>query len=408
MKNKRRTPARAERKVEICVVGGAGHVGLPLAVVFANKGKRTLIYDVNAAALERIAEGRMPFMEEGGEPLLRRALSTGKLVLSADPSDLERAATVIITIGTPVDEFMNPDTKVMRECIDRLLPYLADGALVILRSTVYPGTTHWLENYLRSRGKRVLVAFCPERVVQGRAIEEVQKLPQIVSGTTPAAEERAARLFRTIAPEVVRLEPMEAEFAKLFNNAYRFIQFATTNQFYMIANSAGMDYARILRGMKKDYPRSRDIPGAGFAAGPCLLKDTMQLAAFSNNQFSLGHAAMTINEGLVLYLVDQIAKRHALDRLTVGLLGMAFKANSDDNRASLSYKLKRVLEFRAKKVLTTDPHVTTDPHLLPLAEVLRKSDLLVLCVPHDAYRKIKTARRPLVDIWDFFGRGTAV
>jgi len=243
-------------------------------------------------------------------------------------------------------------------------------------------------------------------VVQGFAVRELQKLPQIVSGVTPQAEAAAAKLFGKIAPQVVRLKPMEAEFAKLFSNAYRYIQFAIANQFYMISRSAELDFNRIIDGMKKDYPRAAEIPRAGFAAGPCLFKDTMQLAAFSDNQFSLGHTAMIVNEGLVLHLVGELEKKHALGKCVVGLLGMAFKADSDDTRSSLSYKLKKVLQVRAKAVLTTDPHVTDDPRLLPLRDVLQKSDLLILCVPHRAYRNVTFGRKPVFDIWGFTRRGS--
>lgn len=395
-------------KIDLCVVGGLGHVGLPLCIAFAKKGLNVLAYDINKNQMDSIRQGRMPFMEQGGEPLLAEVLNAERLALSSDLSLIAHASTVVITIGTPVDEFMNPDTKVMKECVDDLLSYLSDEQLIILRSTVYPGTTNWLEKYLRSKGRKMKVSFCPERVVQGHAIEELQKLPQIVSGTTPEAEEAAAKIFSVVASEIVRLSPMEAEFAKLFNNAYRYIQFAISNQFFMMANSAGVDYGRILDGMKKNYPRARDIPGAGFAAGPCLFKDTMQLAAFSDNQFSLGHSAMTINEGLVLYLVAQIKKKHDLERMTVGILGMAFKANSDDTRSSLSYKLKRVLSFHAKEVLTTDPHVITDKSMRPLEEVLEKSDLLILGVPHKAYCSLDLKGRKVVDIWGFFSRGVLV
>ncbi len=395
-------------KVDICVVGGAGHVGLPLALVFASKGLRVLIYDINENTLETIRQGIVPFMEHGAEPLLKQALERDLLYLSSDPADIAKAATVIITIGTPVDEFLNPVLKLIRDCMDDLLPYLSSGQLIILRSTVYPGTTDWLHKYFQSNGKDVKLAFCPERVVQGHSIEELQHLPQIISGTTPQAEQDAAELFELIAPEVVRLTPMEAEFAKLFNNAYRYIQFAAANQFYMIANSAGVDYHRLLKGMKHNYPRARDIPSPGFAAGPCLFKDTMQLAAFSNNQFSLGHAAMLTNEGLVLYLADEIAKTYRIERLAVGLLGMAFKANSDDIRSSLSYKLKKVMEFRAREVFTTDPYVKTDPDLLPLETVIAKSDLLVLCAPHSDYRHLDTKGKPVVDIWGFLNKESLV
>jgi UDP-N-acetyl-D-mannosaminuronic acid dehydrogenase len=147
-------------------------------------------------------------------------------------------------------------------------------------------------------------------------------------------------VFERIAPEVIRLSPMEAEFAKLFANAYRYIEFAVTNEFYLIAKAAGVDYHRVLNGMKRNYPRLRAIPGPGYAAGPCLVKDTMQLSAFASNQFGLGHAALLVNEGLVLRVVEDIKRRFDLPTMTIGLLGMAFKAESDDIRASLSYKRK--------------------------------------------------------------------
>jgi len=386
-------------RFDVCVVGGAGHVGLPLAIVFANKGLDVLINDVSEATMEQIARGEVPFMEHGASPLLAQALREKRLSFSSNPADVRKASNIVITIGTPVDEFQNPVLKLIRECVDTLIPHLVNDALVVLRSTVYPGTTNWLDNYLHSKGKNVKVAFCPERVVQGFAIEELQKLPQLISGTTPQAEEEANRLFSLIAPRVVRLTPTEAEFAKLFNNAYRYIQFAAANQFYMLAHSAGVNYHRVLAGMKTDYARAKDIPGPGFAAGPCLFKDTMQLLAFSDNQFSLGSAAMMVNEGMVMYLVTRIEGKYPLAEMTVGLLGMAFKAESDDVRSSLSYKLKRILEFRARAVLTTDPYVTADKSLMPLKSVIEASDLLILCAPHKVYHELETSGKPIVDIW---------
>ena len=202
----------------------------------------------------------------------------------------------------------------MQECIDDLLPHLADGQLLVLRSTVFPGTTDWVDGYLKRKGRDLKIAFCPERVVQGNGIRELKEMPQIVSGTTPEAEEEASKLFSAIAPELVVVTPREAEFAKLFNNAYRYIEFATANQFYLIAKSAGVDYRRVLDAMKRNYPRARSIPTPGLAAGPCLFKDTMQLAAFAQNQFSLGNAAMLVNEGLVLHIVDDLRRRFDLGR----------------------------------------------------------------------------------------------
>ncbi|HUE16598.1 MAG TPA: nucleotide sugar dehydrogenase [Planctomycetaceae bacterium] len=403
--NDQSSPADFNRRTgdaDICIVGGAGHVGLPLALVLASKGHRVRIYDVNEEALTKIRDGVMPFAEADAEPLLHRVLSEGRLSFSASADCIADVATVVVTIGTPIDEFLNPEVRIIKKWADQSLPYLADGQLLILRSTVYPGTTQWLEKYLTKGGKALLVAYCPERIVQGFAVRELQTLPQIISGTTPEAEEAVAAVFSSIAPQVVRLSPLEAEFAKLFANSYRYIEFAIANQFYTIAHSAGVDYNRVLDGLQANYPRGRGIPRAGFTAGPCLVKDTMQLAAFSQNQFPLGHAAMLVNEGLVLYLVDDLKRKYPLSEMVIGLLGMAFKADCDDTRSSLSYKLKKLLKLVTADVLTTDPHVTTDPELLPVEAVVEQSDLLILCTPHAAYGELDTRNKPVIDVWGYW------
>jgi len=395
---------KLERKtaVDLTVVGGAGHVGIPLVLSFASKGLRVMIHDVNERALDQLRSGIIPFIEHGAKQLLQRALEEDRLVFSSRDSELPRSGPVIITIGTPVDEFLNPSLKVIKACIDALLPYIEDGQLLVLRSTVYPGTTDWLAGYLKQRGRDIPVAFCPERIIQGYGIRELSTMPQIIGGFTPEAEEAAAALFGLITPEIVRVKPIEAEFAKVFSNAYRYIEFATTNQFYMIARSAGADYNAILNAMKRNYPRAAKIPGAGFAAGPCLFKDTMQLAAFARNQFALGHAAMLVNEGLVLYVVDEMRRLFDLSQLTVGLLGMAFKPEVDDIRSSLSYKLKRTLMMHAREVLTSDPFVQCDPDLKPLHEVVERSDVLILATPHSAYKELDLRGKPVFDVWGFF------
>jgi UDP-N-acetyl-D-mannosaminuronic acid dehydrogenase len=385
---------------DVCVLGGAGHVGAPLALVLADKGYRTLIYDINRPALERLGRGQMPFLEEGGEALLAKVLARKTLSFSSEVRDLASVPIIIVTIGTPIDEFHNPMLGLVRSCIDSLLPHLGEGQTIILRSTIFPGVTEYVDEYLRGKGKKVAVAFCPERVVQGHTIDELQTLPQIVSSTSPEGEATAARLFGAIAPKIVRMKPKEAEFAKLISNAYRYIQFAATNQFYMMVESAGLDYTNVLLGLKEDYPRMRDLPRPGLAAGPCLFKDTLQLAAFANNQFGLGYSAMHVNEGLPAFLVSQLRQQHPLPEMTVGLLGMAFKADSDDTRASLSYKLKKLLSYECKAVLTTDPLVNTDPSLLPLHEVIERSDVLVIGAPHSAYKNLDFKSKPVLDVWD--------
>ena len=394
-------PARqtSAKLADLTVVGGAGHVGIPLVLSFAAKGLTVNVNDLNLDSLAALKAGRLPFIEYGAEGLLTNALRDNRLIFTSKPSEISNSGPVIVTIGTPVDEFLNPERHVVQECIDALLPYLRDNQLLVLRSTLYPGTTEWIGEYLKRKGRNIKVAFCPERIVQGYGVEELARMPQIISGTTPEAAQEAAALFRAIAPEIVTLDPLEAEFAKLFGNAYRYIEFAATNQFYLIAKSAGLDYQRILRAMKHNYPRAKNIPRPGYAAGPCLMKDTMQLTAFARNEFTLGNAAMLVNEGLPLHIIADLRRRYDLKKMTVGLLGMAFKSEIDDVRASLSYKFKKVLNGCAREVLTTDPYVTADPDLLPLDEVVARSDVLILCTPHNDYKTADLNGKPVVDVW---------
>ena len=392
---------------DVVVVGGAGHVGLPLAIAFADRGARVAIYDVSEQAVKSVNAGQLPFDEPEAGPVLERAIAEGRLLASTDPAVVGSAEHVVVVIGTPVDEHLNPNQTAIPRALGGCAPFLRDGQLLVLRSTVFPGVTALVEKMIAGLGVQIEVAFCPERIAEGKAMTELFELPQIVSARTPRGLERASALFSLLTKTVVELSPEEAELAKLFTNVWRYIKFAAANQFYMMANDRGLDFERIRQGLAQDYPRAADMPGAGFAAGPCLFKDTMQLAAFNNNNFALGHTAMTINEGLPLYLVSRLEQRFDLGSMTVGILGMAFKGGSDDIRSSLSYKLKRVLEFKADAVLCTDPYVTNDPRLLPQDEVIARSDLLIIATPHPQYRDL-VLDKPVADIWNILGNGVLV
>ena len=391
--------------LDLVVLGGGGHVGLPLSLAFAQAGLRVGIYDTNLATLERIAAGEMPFMENGADELLREILPTGRLAFGSDGAMITRANQLIVVIGTPVDEFLGPSMTIFEKAVEQVAPYLRDGALVVLRSTVYPGTTAYVAQHLADRGCRVDVAFCPERIAEGHALEELHTLPQIIGADTDIAAGRATALFGTLAANTIRTTTKEAELAKLFTNTWRYMKFAVANQFFMIADQAGVDYTNILHAIREDYPRAADLPGPGFAAGPCLFKDTMQLAAFTADHFPLGQAAMQVNEGLPAYIVSALERRYGgLQGKTVGILGMAFKSESDDPRASLSYKLRKLLTWAGARVLATDPYVRDD-RLVPLETVLAESDTLVLGAPHKAYRGLAVGGKDVVDVWGALGGG---
>jgi len=391
---------------DVVIVGGCGRVGLPLGLALADRGLSVALYDVNALAVNSVASGHLPFDEAGAEAALSRTLGA-RLAVTSDPAIVRTGESVVIVIGTPVGGHLSPEPQAVPRAVETLAPQLVNGQLLILRSTVYPGVTALVERLIGRLGLGIDVAFCPERIAEGRAMTELYELPQIISGRTDTAVDRAEKLFRNLTEHIVRLLPEEAELAKLFTNTWRYIKFAIANQCYVIANDFGVDFERVRQALTYEYPRAADFPRAGFAAGPCLLKDTMQLAAFNNNNFVLGHAAMMVNEGLPHYLVSRIEQQHDLSDMVVGILGMAFKAESDDIRSSLSYKLKRILQFKAKAVLCTDPYVRNDLDLLPLEDVLAEADLLVIGTPHRVYSSIGPST-PVIDIWGSVAEGVRV
>ena len=388
---------------DICVIGGCGRVGLPLAIAFADKGLNVLIYDLDKNKVEKVKNGTMPFLEEGCEQKLRQVINKN-LKLIDDPTSISQSKFLIVAIGTPVEEHLNPIYAGMRKSFQTLLPYLVEGQYIILRSTLYPGTTQKLNEFLKENGAQVHVAFCPERIVEGKALSELETLPQMVSAFDEQTIQVVSDLFKILTKDIVVLEPIEAELAKLITNAWRYITFAAANQFFMLADKHGLDYRRIYRGMSHNYPRVQDLPEPGFAAGPCLFKDTMQMAAFSSNTFFLGHAAMLVNEGLPNYIVEKLKGKTDLQNKTVGILGMAFKANSDDERDSLSFKLKRLLEMEANRVYCADPYIKRD-YFVTAEELVDKSDIIIVATPHDNYRTLNIGKdKLLVDIWDFYRR----
>jgi len=397
--------ARSTAPLDVVVVGGGGHVGLPLSLTFAQAGMRVGIFDIAQETLDRVAAGEMPFVEHGADELLQEILQTDRLELSASPELIGRAAVVVVVIGTPIDEFLNPSMAVFERTVDQLAPHLTSDMLVVLRSTVYPGTTAYVTQALADRGLKPDVAFCPERIAEGHALEEITSLPQIIGADEKRAGDRAEELFKRLGVQTIRTTTKEAELAKLFTNTWRYMKFAVANQFFMIADAAGVDYNNVLHAIRHDYPRAIDLPGPGFAAGPCLLKDTMQLASFTPDHFPLGQSAMQVNEGLPAYIVEAMERRlGSLRGKTVGLLGMAFKAESDDIRSSLSYKLRKLLAWKGAHVLCTDPYVQ-DGRLLPLDQVLAEAEILVLGAPHKAYRGIEVGGRDVVDVWGVTGQG---
>jgi UDP-N-acetyl-D-mannosaminuronic acid dehydrogenase len=154
---------------DVCVVGGAGHVGIPLALTLADSGFKTVIFDINKPAMELMAAGGMPFLEEGGEQLLKKVLGTGRLGFSAEPKTLGQATYIVLTIGTPIDEFHNPNLSLLTRCLDGWMGHLRDDQTIVLRSTVAPGTTAILTAICVATRKRRCLPSVPSVSCRAKA-----------------------------------------------------------------------------------------------------------------------------------------------------------------------------------------------------------------------------------------------
>ena len=390
----------------IAIIGGCGHVGLPLGLSLAANGFHVILIDSSVEKVATVNGGTMPFLEDGAEALLVRVLADGNLHASSDESLVATADAVIIVVGTPVDEHLNPDPAQLRRELNRYLKFLNSDQLLILRSTVFPGVTRNTEQILKEVGLQTQIAFCPERIVEGQALKEIASLPQIIGAYDSETHERARKLFETLGVKCVPLTPEEAELAKLFTNYWRYVKFAAANQLWSISQELDLDYSRIRNALSLDYPRAKDLPMSGFTAGPCLLKDSAQLVAFSGLGAPLISSSIEINENLPKFMVQAVEKKFQLDSYVVGILGMAFKGESDDIRGSLAFKLRKLLLFRSKQVLCSDP-VVVDERLVTQEEVLSQCDLIFIGAPHKQYLNVDF-KVPVIDIWDLLGQGVKI
>ena len=395
-----------EIKGNVVIVGGGGHVGLPLGLALAQTGYNIVAYDTSIEKVEQINLGVVPFIENGAEVLLKSNLEANRFIASTDPKCLIDSQIVIVVIGTPVDEHLSPDPNSVVNAVKELLPYLNKSQLLILRSTVFPGVSKRVEGLINQEFPGMDVAYCPERIAEGFALKELSTLPQIIGVRSDSAFVRADHLFKSLSGKTLRATPEEAELAKLFTNVWRYLKFAAANQFFMMANDFGVDYEKVRNAIAYEYPRASDLPKAGFAAGPCLFKDTMQLSALVQQNFPLGHAAMMINEGTPGYLVNRLEQKYDLSQMTVGILGASFKAEVDDTRSSLAFKLRKLLLFKCKEVLISDPYVK-DNRLVSQDQLLEMSDLIVIATPHDVYRTLES-NKIFVDVWGLRNNGVQI
>ena len=386
-------------RFDIAIVGGAGHIGLPLGILLANKRKKVILYDKDKNNVDKINNLSMPFMEEGGSILLKK--NKKRIFATTNKKYLFNAKIVIICIGTPVKN-SKPDLVFFFKMFKEVKQYLNPKNLLIIRSSIYPGTCLKIQNFLGKEFQNI--SYCPERVVQGKSISELPKLPQIVSGVSKKSIHQSKKLFKTICKKIIVTSILEAELIKLFSNAWRYINFSISNEFYTICEKFGINFKDLRNNMIEGYDRNKSMPKAGFAAGPCLYKDTAQLNAFLKNSFTLGKAATKINQGFPNFIYKKMKNKFKkkLHTKKIGILGAAFKSDIDDIRDSLSIVLYEFLKKKGLDVNISDDFVKMKK-TIDKKELIKNSDIIILGVPHSSYRKIKIPKKKyLIDSWGFF------
>ncbi len=386
-------------KFDIGIIGGAGHIGLPLGILFADKGKRVILYDKDKKNLDKINNLKMPFMEEGAQKLLKK---NKKLIFTTtDKKLLINTKVIIVCIGTPVKN-SKPDLSYFLKMFKEVKKYINPKNLLVIRSSIYPGTYNKVQKLIGKKFQNV--SYCPERVVQGKSISELPNLPQIIAGSSKKSISDSKKLFKLICSKTIITSVIEAELIKLFSNAWRYINFSISNQFYFISENLGIDFNKLRSNMIEGYNRNKSMPKAGFAAGPCLYKDTAQLNAFFKNSFTLGVEAIKINQGFPKFIFNKIKKKFKdnLKNKKIGILGAAFKSDIDDIRDSLSIDLYHFLKKKGLKVSISDDYYYSDK-IIDKKKLIMNSDIIILGVPHSSYKKIKIPKNKfLVDSWGFF------
>jgi len=389
-------------KRNISIIGGAGHVGFPLGLIFSSKGFKVSLIDIHTKNIEKINKGKVPFLEENSQSVLKKALKNKKIFATNQLSEVSKSKYIIICIGTPVTKNLNPSLRSFINFFHQLKFFLKKDHVVIIRSSIYPGICNKIYKIINKKCKNL--SYCPERIVQGKSISELPKLPQLISGKNKKAIIESGKLFNKICKKIIYTEVIEAELVKLFSNAYRYINFAISNQFYMICKNENLDFYKIRNIMRDGYARNTNIPMSGFTAGPCLLKDTMQLSSFYDHKFLLGHSAMDINEGIPKFIINSLEEKINLKNKTVGILGLAFKSETDDIRDSLAIKLLEILKSKKIKTLQSDEYYENKKNI-DRKSLIKKSDIIIVSAPHKAYKNLKIKKNKLlIDIWGFVGK----
>lgn len=401
---------------DITVIG-AGRVGLPLALMLEEKGFQVAVKDTDRKVAASILKGTMPFEEPGFEELV------SKTKIHPFVLEMPESKTYIITVGTPLGQHIETNLSQIRKVVDELVEKIdLRKKLIILRSTVAPHTTKFIEEYISKKtgyasGNDFFLSMCPERIAEGLAFEELTKLPQIIGAEDNESFKLSRNIFSKMVSEekILRGSFLEAELAKLFTNIYRYINFAIPNYFAILAQSFEVDIFHLFDIMNNGYERNNGLKNPGLTAGTCLRKDFGMINEHYS-QTDLILQAYKINEFMPKFLSD--LSGNELKNKNVGILGYTFKADVDDVRDTLSVKLVRYIERNVpNKIGISDYNLPEGAfsdrcnHLefenISTYELINTSDVIFIATNHKKYYEINLADfagKTVIDIWRVLGK----
>ncbi len=394
--------------MRVSVIGGSGHIGFALSLALADAGHDVLGIDIDEEKNEKIMNGKVPFEEERAEEYLERALENDKLRMSDEIEKINDSDVVMIFVGTPVDEHNNPVLKKIHNLVNDMSSYIEKDQLIVLGSTVTPGTTERVKQILEEEtgfevGKDIYLSFVPERVLEEEAITEIKELPHLIGTFDEKSFEKTKKFFKTfIDSKCLKLSPVEAELGKLMTNMARYVKFALANEYYLIADAYDANAKKIIDYCNYNYSRL-DLPSPGpNVGGPCLAKDGSFLSEkIPYNE--LISTAFRINEGMPIKIVEKLEDYEEIEK--VAILGVTYKANSDDVRNSVSFKLKKQLDVRGYNLVMVEPNLEKYDSLSDI----EGSDAVILMSPHEEFENlgeifdfVNNPNCLYVDIWGFW------
>jgi len=400
------TLAEVKKKIEskeaLLAVIGLGYVGLPVAASFARAGFDVLGVDLLTERVEKINRGENPI--EGEEPgmadLLKTVATPGKLHADSDYGALRDRDVILIAVETPVDSDHKPHYQALISALEAMAPNLKSGALVIIESTIAPGTMRNLvqvtleERSGKQAGLDFFLGNCPERVMPGKLLANLRTLDRVVGGMSPETAETMVTLYKKIVDgELDATECITAELVKTVENAYRDVQIAFANEVALICEAVGGDVWKVRELVNKSPGRNMLLPGAG-VGGHCIPKDPWLLASAVDGKgvhLRLIPAARAVNDGMPYHILELLKKGFAemgkeLKGSKILVMGYAYLENSDDTRNSPSAVLVNELEKSGAEAVIHDPFV--EEYQGDLLEKAKGCDAAMLMVKHDKYKEI--------------------